>query len=581
FGKVRYTENGTASSPVNYDADGKFSIGGVNYTAGIDENGVLDINGKKYYLSDGFTGTWYFSYDKERIEVTLNGVGKNGSGSATISYVADKKVASVDAEYDVLTDSYGTGVRLFVDDRSYGELTLDTTSGNAIGTFYSLQNSGYYSNAVFRLYDNFKGTWVGNSQQFDIITFDGRTATAKAEVLITDSDGITLRGTYTLDGTAAGKVTVGSNVYTLSFNEVDGTVSLGDAQLAKRDEWYGVTLYDASGNSYRFDGKGNLDDGGKVTVSNGTKLTYTVRGGSVTVDGNALTPAGSGFTCGSETLTFKSGFVGEWMISGADYSLIVEEVDSSFKAKVTYSDPSVTGEFEFVFNPSFDASSVALTYTEEIGGEKIVTRLSLRGDNEILITRTSVAGELTRNGIRDTLVDNWKGTYTYIPSAEEIESGVSPNKDTSWTFDGLGNAKYGRGKAIFTAADGVKTEYQYRINALGVPYIVYNGESLFVETSEGGYYMGGKHYGLVTPDALHEREVLLEVAEGETLHFIFDGISTLLRNDGDRLVAAYTYVITGDGEVELTEVATDKKYKGSIENRGKYDILTLTEITEN
>lgn len=556
FGTLRYKVGGlTATS--TYNPDGTFSVGGNSYTAVLNENGVLEINGKEYYLGDGFTGTWYFSLDNERIEVTLDGAGRNGYGYATISY-SGSRVARLNAQYDVFTDSYGTSLRVYVDDRTYGELILDSSGDSASGIFYSMHKSAYYSGVQFCLYDNYKGTWVSNAAQLgdikvDTVTFDGKTASGNAGVIITDDRGVTYRGTYSLDG-----VKIGENTYTIGIDELEGTATISDVTLARRDEWYGVTLYEGD-TTYKFDGKGYLT--GKVTVSDGTELDYTVRDGTVTVGSDTLTPTESGFNLGGKTLTFKSGFVGEWLVSGADYYLDIEEVAGSFKAKVTYNEDT----YYFIYNPV----AKTLTYTEEAGGERIVTTLGRRGDNEISVVQNSVASQLNRNGIRSNLVDEWKGTYT------------NPDNKTSWTFDGMGKSGYGTGKAVFTAADGTVSEYDYKVNALGVPYISVDGGRVFVQAGNvnfGDYIKDGKGYYLEATDALHERQVEQIVTEGDNLKFIFDGISTLYRKEGNDLVAAYTYSITGENEVTLTDVITNKGYTGTIKKEGLTYYLTILEI---
>lgn len=559
FGVLKYKVGGlTATS--TYNSDGTFNVGGKPYTASLNADGVLEINGKQYYLSDGFTGTWYFSFQKESIEVTLDGAGRNGYGNATISY-AGSKVASLNAQYDVFTDSYGTSLRVYVNDRTYGELVLDSTGGKAVGIFYSMHKSAYYNNAVFSLYDNYKGTWVSDSAQLgditvDTVTFDGKTVSGEAAVIITDDKGVTHRGKYTL-----GSLTVGGQTYAISPNELEDTVCISDVTLARRDEWYGVTLYEGN-TTYAFDGKGYLNGTVKVTDgANVSELTYTVREGVVTVGDDTLTPTESGFTLGGKTLAFKSGFAGEWLVSGADCNLDIEEVAGTFKAKVTYNG----GTYYFVYNPV----AKTLTYTEEIGGERIVTVLGRRGDNEIGVTQNSVNSQLNRNGIRSNLVDGWKGTYS------------NSDNNTSWTFDGMGRSGYGGGRAIFTAADGTVTEYDYKINAFGVPYIGVDGGKVFVQTSNanfGDFVKDGKGYYLATPDALYEREVTQVVPEGDNLKFIFDGISTLYLKDGNEPVAAYTYSITGENEVRLTDVTTHKEYKGTVTKQGVTYYLTVSDI---
>ncbi|MDE7401545.1 MAG: hypothetical protein K2N17_05790 [Clostridia bacterium] len=557
FGALRYKQGGLIANST-YNPDGTFSVGGNSYTASLNENSVLEINGKQYYLDDGFTGTWYFTSGKERIEVTLDGAGRNGYGDATISY-AGNQVVSLSAQYDVFTDSYGTSLRVYVQDRTYGELVLDSAGGKASGIFYSMHHSAYYEDAQFLLYDNYRGTWVGNAAQLgdikvDTVTFDGKTVSGKAEVIITDDLGVTHRGTYTPDG-----VTVGGNTYSLSPDELEGTVSIAnDVTLARRDEWYGVTLYEGD-TTYKFDGKGYLT--GTVTVSDGTELSYTVRGGVVTVGSNQLTATESGFTLGGKTLTFKSGFVGEWLVAGTDYCLNITEVAEAFKAKVTYSDPEFTGTYYFVYNPV----TATLTYTQDVGGEKLVTTIGLLGGNEISIRQNSVSVYLSRNALRSSLVDEWKGTYN------------NPDNLTSWTFNGLGNSAYGSGKAVFKAADGTETEYYYKINAFGVPYISVDGGKTFVGSSFGDYFKDGNGYYLQDLNALYEREVTLVVPEGDNLKLIFDGVSTLYRKDGDELIAAYTYQIMRQNEVYLVDVNTNKAYIGTIKKEGVTYYLALSE----
>ncbi|MDE7076635.1 MAG: hypothetical protein K2O62_04870, partial [Clostridia bacterium] len=104
------------------------------------------------------------------------------------------------------------------------------------------------------------------------------------------------------------------------------------------------------------------------------------------------------------------------------------------------------------------------------------------------------------------------------------------------------------------------------------------GSALFIESSrtDGCYGKDDNYYCLTTPDALYEKEVVL--SDNRDLHFIFDGVSTLWKKDGDQLVKAYTYAITGDNEVVLTDITTMKKYKGTIINSGMYTYLTIVEI---
>lgn len=563
FGNVKYFEGGNVKS-ANYDADGNFNIEGTPYSASIGADGLLEINDRKYYLADDFTGTWYGRYETERVEVTFEGIGRNGYGQATVSYVGNV-VTSLDAQYDIFTDSYGTSVRLFVGDRNYGELAFDPDSGKATGIFYSMRTSAYNTAAEFSLYDNFRGTWVGNSAAIDTITFSGKSASGEAEVTITASDGGMVRGTYKLDGLTGCTVKAGDDTYVLNLDEfAERIVVAGGTTLARRDEWRGVTLYDENDVAYTFDGKGYV--GGTVTIGSETK-NYSVAGDTVKIDGKTLIPTDSGFTLGEggAALKFKSGFVGDWLVSGTDYHLTIAEVDGHFKAKVNYSDPAVTGDYYFDYDPA----TGTLSYTEERNGARVITSLNLLGNNvlasnELTVRRSGGSDNLTRNCVRTGLVDEWKGIY-------------SADDGSSWTFDGLGNCLYGSGTATLTAANGIKTSYGYKINVLGVPYMANSG-IVFIEAPHGRYSLGGKKYDAVTTNALYGREVIVVVPQSDNLNYLFDGVSTLWRRDGDDYVEAYSYEILDNGKVKLTDLTSEKEYEGTIQRRGMFYYLTLAEI---
>ncbi|MDE6372932.1 MAG: hypothetical protein K2L72_00360, partial [Clostridia bacterium] len=563
--RVIYSD-GETTQTVSFTVEGgraTFTTDNGAYEAYINQDGFLVINGETFYMDDGFTGSWYMPGEKERIEVTFEGVGKNGYGYATITY-AGGVVASVNAQYNIFTDDAGSVLRLYVEDRQYGELFIDTATNTAAGLFYSMNFDSYYAQTSFYLYDNFKGTWMSVADGIDTVTFNGRTADGTAEVAVT-SGRTTQRGRYTLTDGTHGTMTVGDKTYEITFNEKTSRISFkladGNANaLARRDDWYGVVLYDGD-TSYTFDGKGYL--GGTVAVSDGTSLAYSVaEDGSVTVGGNALIATADGFTLGGKTLSFNTGFVGEWLISGTMDNITIGEVGGDFTARAAYSGGN--GEINLVYNPA----TGVLSYTEEVNGERLITEFKLTGSFEMSISRRSISGDLYLKCIKSEYVDEFRGVYTAADGS-------------SWTFDGLGKGVYGSGSAVFKAADGTQTKYSYKVNTLGLPYIRLDSAQVFAPVEKGGYSKdGGVAYDTVTADAFYDK--LVRVGGGDSpVWYVFDGLGELWQRQADGgYVKAYDYKIVSSTVVELTD-ADGKTYKGTLLSSGISTQMTIEEIEQD
>ena len=526
-----------------------FTINGVRHEAYFDQDGMLVVNGVVYYPADGFTGSWYFdgvSDSLEKIELTLEGISNEGYGYASISYMGG---ITVEAQYDVLSEGSVNKVRIFAGDMQYGELTLDAETGVARGMFYSATDGGYYVNVPFHLYDALKGVWVSNAEGIDTVIFTGKTATGINSVVLRLNSGSIAHGEYTLTTPVSGTLKVGADEYDLTFDEVNNKIELKkkgqtvvDKTFAQRDSWYGTVLYDGD-TTYTFDGKGYI--GGNVTVSDGRTLTYTIENGVVTMGGKQLVPSGNGFTYEGKELKFNTGFKGEWLVGGTQKKMTVTEVLSDFTALVTYEGDS--GEYHFVYNPE----NGTLTLREVINGQAIVTVLKKSGSIELSLSRT---GDVNLSCINADMQDSFMGVYVY--------------NGTSWSFDGLGNCVYGEGTATYTASNGDKTVYYYRINKLGMPYISSLGQ-VFTE-SETGYKKaeGGKSYTMATPNYLYEKMV----RSGEKWYY-FDGFGGLYADNNGTLTKEYEYVIVDSKTVTLKK--DGNVYTGKLEDRGSTTILTI------
>lgn len=556
-------QKGAQKETVSYtvaEDSATFTLGGTPRTANI-VDGVLVIDGEEYYLGDGFTGTWYLSDDSERIELTLEGVGKEGYGYAVISY-AGSVVADLDAQYSV----EGGVMLVYVGEDLYGELTLAQSGTRANGLFYSLQYEGYRTGAQFDIYDDFRGSWISSADDFSAVIFNGRSANGSGEAVITTAGGSAKAGSYTLTDGSNGELTVGDKVYTIVFDEISGEVKCelktgGErAVLARTDGWSSVVLYDGA-TEYRFDGKGYI--GGTVTVTGGQTYPYTVAvDGTVTIDGTVLVPTEGGFTYGAKTLAFKSGYAGEWIMSGAKRKITVSEVNGNFTASVIIS--AMDGTDAQNKTAVYDPAAGTLTVTERVEGFKTVITLTLLRADELRY-------ELNDGGVgeyaicvKPSVIDSWQGTYS--------------NGTSSWTFDGLGASVYGSGTATLTRG-GVSTDYRYKINALGMPYIKYEGGVIFIPFDRSDAFVKEGQttkYVTVVPDALYELSAV-ESGGNEDI-FIFDGAGTLYKKDGDSYVKAYSYIINADGTLKLTDAA-GKVYIGTVTTQGRLNYIKIEEQT--
>lgn len=535
-----------------------FTIGDVTYKAKLSKGGLM-INGENYYVSDGFTGEWFMVADKEQFRIALGGTGTDGYGSAVITYSGGDYI-TLEAEYDVFTVQGGKHLRLYVGDTQYGDLVYDSENNTATGSFYSRLYDEYRS-YVFNIYDVFIGSWTGSSDDFDSVTFNGRSAVASAsEVSVRTAGNVTRRGTYKLTDSTHGTMTVGGKTYNIVYNEAENKISFTEVgaeqpsvgQMGKRDSWYGVVLTDGT-LTYRFDGKSEI--GGNVIVSDGTKLAYTLNNNAVTVDNKAFTATATGFSWNNKTLTFDTGFAASWYVSGIDEPLVIGEVGGQFTA-------DVSGK-TYVYDPAENT----LTLTESGS----VTVLTLTGDNEMSIIRTYADGATEDSYcVRATAVDSWRGEYT---SAEG-----------TWKFNGFGNSIYGNGgMATYTSATGEETKYTYRINALGNPYISMGGGLTMLEAADGEYTNGGKTFKIVEVNVYYGRTVSRIYKDSDDgRDYFFDGISTVWVKGHDESTyteKAYTYEIVTSVLCELID-GDGVRYNGEMTQVGMLNKLEVTDQLE-
>lgn len=547
-----------------------FELNGNTVEAKFGADGFLYIDGVAHYLADGVTGTWYATVGSDEFEIQLGGVGLDGYGDAVITYFNGTST-SVNAQYDV---SNGV-VFLYVNDTLYGQLTYNGSVPSLSGIFYSLRQSinfggDYYVTASFSRYDSFKGLWVTDMEGVATLTFSGKGAAKNGStVLLTDENGKKTIGNYTLtDGNPAsntGTLTVGSVTYDIVLNDATGKVTLGvtdgeDKTLARRDDWYGITLYDEDGVSYTFGGNGYV--GGTVTLSDKTTLAYTVgTDGSIEIEGEPLVVNGASYLWNGKTLSFKTGFAGRWLIENSNSAVIISEVSSSLTATFCLEGVS-DSDMVFTYQPDKNV----LVYTSSASNVESTITISLLGSCELGISVS--ASDDYFICIKDGMLDGWQGQY----SAED---------GSSWTFDGHGRGTYGKGSATYTDVKGNETIYKYTVNTIGQIYIRINGVYyVFAQTAEGGYRAAGAEvaYDMVTLDVMYLTEV-----NYDGVYYVLDGTGVMWRHDeGEYVRTTYTYTpLSVSTDVSLVVVTIDGVKKlGSIEKVGLNNILTLSDYAE-
>ncbi|MGN1373343.1 MAG: GLUG motif-containing protein [Candidatus Coproplasma sp.] len=541
----------------------QITLGG-NVMEAVLTGDALYIDGVAHYISDGFTGMWTgtTSTSKERFELTLGGIGKNGYGEAEITFYSGI-TSTVTGEYSVTDDGV---MVLYVGDTLYGELVYNKVSGLAEGSFYSYKsyselNTVTYVTAQFALYDLFKGVWECNVDGVNRINFTGKTAGGKeATAIVTYSNGSTGEATYTLDSATTGQIKIGGNTYDVSLDEkaVKITLTLDEIAagiLVLEDDWSGVTLYDGD-TAYTFDGRGNL--GGKVTVTGGSELTYVIgEDGMPVIDGTALVVSGSGFEWGGKTLVFNTGFAKTWLMSVSNKEITISEVTSDFTAKLRVSGE----EYLFIYNPK---RNTLTNSTTDAKGVTTVTTIALQGSKELSIS-VSGATNMSAVLITEDSLDDWKGVYT----AED---------KSVWEFDGHGLAEYSSGKATYTDANGKKTTYNYRQNSLGLIQILTGTSNgmVFTEVETGGYKKDGdtKSYSPVAADTMYLTQVRLN---GD--YVTLDGVGNIWSAEG-KTAYTYTYLTTYSNVPYLIVEDGEDKSLATITKEGSINVLTLGDYVE-
>ena len=478
-GNWSYTYNDTQKGTYEVIEDGNaiaFTHDGVAYKASFTGEGLLQVvGGNKTQIfgrQAGYTGVWRgFSqtyatyYDNGDFTLTLNGIGKDGRGTAVLDYDAG-------LVYNLVYEASETN----------GYIVLfnfaDGWDGEVFGYFY-YQQSNHTLQAVltdpgsmvgytaFRLNatDDYKGEWICNADDLKNLEFIfngiGLSANTNEKATLTImEDGKQTVIPYILDKNMQGSFQYKGIAYTISYNEDDNTVTLSyadkTAMLERKDIFASKTLIDSNGNSFVFDGRSNLTGGGKFTINGETTYSYaTSDNGYVVLDnGNeigsiVLTDNYYALTINetSYALYIQHKLNGQWAMRGMFDTFDVLYQDTDGKIYASFRGHKVTmTEYDYdTLTFSYMEGKMPMTYyahiIDDLQTKEIVIVLSeyqeLNGDDFIYCSKAS----------------DLFGTWTW-------------GEDTKMTltFDGVSNqyAKFYKGVAK-QSRGGYDTNYYYTI----------------------------------------------------------------------------------------------------------------------
>jgi hypothetical protein len=535
-------------------------------TARFTQDGFVSLDGEMFYADNSYAGVWMNNSDG-LVEITFDGLGKNGYGNATVDFGNSYEKYAV--TYEAGAD--GT-ILLFYGSSAFGALKYSAADRTLSGSMYSAFTDTIKNDMKLFLYDGFKGYWVSNDTDFPSVEFNGlgnydlegsqNHLAVKGNVRI---DGVDA-GAYSVEnGTLDGSFVFGGVEYALAYNEIADTVTVtGNDKtvvLKARDVWFGFDLADNAGNVYEFDGRGNISEGngGIITVTGAVSKTYNYKiaaDGSITVsaDGqNGTLTVDSTNNCyvlgiGGVTVNLyvRNDFGGEWLIGKTESkTLTVGKIGADGTANGTFYGEAVQYKYEretktltFEYEGNKGTLS-ALTTTLETGETVCELKLEIGSDEGICI--------------RGDGVDEFKGTYTAEKSV--------------LLLDGLSESYFGNGTAILEI-EGQTLTVSYYKNERGQIELSDRGKALYIfeQSANGEYVKDGKNYSLKAPNTFLYNRVVYGLTAGKpdkSKTYVFDGVSKVFDGQGN---LAYSYVMKEQTEEDKLNlivrfVFTDAKGK--------------------
>ena len=583
----------SSGETVTFDVDGFLCI---------EKEGVK----QRYYQQNSFVGTW--TAEKGALSLTLGGINEAGSGSATITYTDGYSYellyeTSENASYVCLYQLQISGDVTYK--VIYGYFTYNALEHTlAITTFnpYDMETETGYTNHSLRIVDEYVGEWISEDELFALITFNG--AGNYSEDLLTSGSLKIGNETvaYTLnDKTLQGTFTYHGVEYVLTFDEDKQTVKISkgntETVLERRDVFADQAFigFDEKtftfGKNYRFDGAGNLENGGKLTVG---ETTYVYKKKTATVyvvyaenaEIGSIVKSADGLyyelTLGSEktALYLENELMGDWAMSGAFDTFKIGPTNLNGKIFVHYENKTALMEYldPSVLSFSCEIENMPRTfYVFPLGSATKVDGIALSEYSSLAYRNYTICSK----------ADEWYGTWSQADGGFSIQfDGVSFDADSRYTY-GTANLRY----------KGKTTAYYYMKNANGkivmwsqellLGYTVYYTLTECEITTNGAYVSadGLKAFLRVEIDSLFG--VVAKDSSG--VQYVFDG-GNVGGNEGTVTTdeKTYSYKITAYVSVEykatliLTDKASGEIYEATLDySNADNQKITLVKQTTN
>lgn len=547
----------------------------------FDTEGFLEVEkdgvAQRFYKQNSFVGTWTAA-DKA-LSLTLGGINEAGLGKATITYTDGYSYellyeTSENASYVCLYQLQNSGETTYK--VIYGYFTYNAAShALSITTFNPYDTNTGYTSHTLQVVDEYVGEWISEDKLFALIEFNGAgnyyeeflsggTLKIGKETVAYTLNDQTLNGTFTYNGVE----------YTLTFDEDNQTVkiSAGGAEtiLLRKDAFADQAFIGFNektfefGKQYRFDGAGNLEKGGKLTVGETNYVykktaqnAYAIYADNVEIGSIVKTQGGSHYelTIGEEKtcLYLENELMGNWAMSGAFDTLKIGPTDLNGKIFVLYKNETARMEY---LDPSLLTFSCKIEnmprtfYVFPLGMATKIQGIALSEYSSLVY----------RDYILCSKADELYGTWS------------QPGGGFSMQFDGVSfaaDSRYAYGTANLLYK-GKTTAYYYMKNASGnivmwsqellLGYTVYYTLQECELTTNGAYVNadGTKAFLRVEVDALFG----VVAKDNAGVKYVFDG-GNVGGNEGTITTdeKTYSYKITAYDSVEYkaTLLLTDKQ----------------------
>ena len=564
------------------------------------EEGVLTVGETAYYAELSHKGEW--KDFANQIVLTLDGL-ENGVGVGEMEYLVSGEIYKLTYERE---NKNSSKLLLFTDGIILGSIEFNSNMDMLNASLYSSAAATIVDGYEFVHYDKYTGEWVSNFELFELLDFNGLGNYQLSYPLVQGGlgeisgvlkiNGEELPYELTNDASLSGTFVYDGVTYSFSYDEttqkVNVTFTGGEAELERKDRFSAFNFIDNDGVIYDFDGKGNLTDGGKLTVKNGeTEIVYgykiTGSGADVynsnneTVATVALNTSKTAYVYKTvvgetETILYQDHiFRGTWAINGAFDLLVVGAMDLSGKMQGSIKGKLV--EFTYVDDSLITYKQSAIDryiFSSKNDEGKTVLAMS---DTEILTSKYVICTEM------DKMYGTWQG------GTEKLSSSMT--REYTMQFDGATDPQFAYGTAkiiVKTYKNGVferssETVYSYRIDENGNVIMWAENVGTFrldFTKTEGydkrQYTLNGKSFVRIQVDGLYA----VSAKDAQNVVYTFDGEGGVTASNGKTYTYEITNYTTGRYELSLTCNQDDTTYTAVLDTSNPANItiaLTLLE----